>query len=752
MTQFSDEFSKEIYEQTYKIYPDQDINDTMDRVARAMSESEVDKDLWFDKFRDMLDDFKFVPGGRVISNAGAGLGGTSLINCFTSGPSAKEGPVDSMEGILGELKRQALTLKSEGGYGFCCDFMRPRGAFVEGIAAESPGAVSMLDMWDTQSAVITQGSGKKSKNKKAKGKIRKGAMMVTMSCWHPGIEEFITAKRTPGKLTKFNMSVLITDAFMRAVKNNQPWELVYPDLDDDKLAYDATWDGDLNKWIDQGGKIVVYKTYENANELWDLIMKSTYEFNDPGVLFVDTINKMDNLNEYISTTNPCGEQPMSPHSICLLGSINLMQFINEDRTDFDHNKLEQYIPTIVRFMDNVNDHAFVPLPEQRESLSGKRRIGLGYMGYGSALMMLGAKYGSPEALEMTERLCSTVANLAYQTSALLAQEKGAFPMQDLNEYMESEFLKCLTPETRKMIAMYGTRNSHLLSVQPTGNTAIVANNVSGGLEPLFLPEYIRTVIVNNAPEGLDVPASIDWSNNVDNLGIWSWTKEGDESILRTEFEGVVYKIDRNRGLTKEQLIQDQAVRILSSEGNWDASADWAQTTTQLSVDDHVDTMAIFARFCDAAISKTINVSNDISYEDFKNIYMKAFDTGFVKGFTTYRAGTRTSVLAAVEEKKEEEQTESIKITDAPKRPKKLPCKIFRIKSDGKNWVVSVGLLNGQPYEVFALDAENMGADALGISEESEGVLWKKSKRGYNLVLEDGTVVRDIQNFFKSDEQ
>ena len=751
MTQFSDDFSKEIYEQTYKIHPDTDINDTMDRVARAISQSEINSDLWFDRFRDMLDDFKFVPGGRVISNAGAGLGGTSLINCFTSGPSAKDGPTDSMEGILGELKRQALTLKSEGGYGFCCDFLRPRGAFVEGIGTESPGAVTMLDMWDTQSSVITQGSGKKSKNKKAKGKIRKGAMMVTMSCWHPGIEEFVTAKRTPGKLTKFNMSVLITDAFMEAVKNNQPWDLVFPDLDAEKLSYDATWDGDLNKWIEDGGKTVVYKTYENANELWDLIMKSTFEFNDPGVLFVDTINKMDNLDEYISTTNPCGEQPMSPHSICLLGSINLMQFLNDDRTDFDHVKLEKYVPIIARFMDNVNDHAYVPLPEQRESLVGKRRIGLGYMGYGSALMMLGVKYGSPEALEITERLCNKVANLAYQTSALLAHEKGAFPMQDIESYMRSEFLKGLDADTKKLIQMFGTRNSHLLSVQPTGNTAIVANNVSGGLEPLFLPEYIRTVIVNAAPEGLDVPSSIDWSNNVDALGIWSWTKEGDESILRTEFEGVVYKIDRNRGLTKEQLIQDQSVRILSEEGNWDPTADWAQTTTQLSVSDHVDTMAIFAKYCDAAISKTINVSNEISYEEFKDIYTKAFETGVVKGFTTYRAGTRTSVLAAVGENSGDDPAEKILITDAPKRPKKLPCRIFKIKSDGKDWVVIVGLLNGQPYEVFALDAEKMDTEKLCVSEESEGVLWKKSKKGYNLILEDDTVVRDIQHYFKTDE-
>jgi ribonucleoside-diphosphate reductase alpha chain len=747
-TNFSDEFSKEIYEQTYKINPDTYIGDTLDRVAGALADLESDRDLWFDKFRSVLHGFKFVPGGRVISNAGTGIGGTSLINCFTSGPSPEDGPVDSMEGILSELRRQALTLKSEGGYGFCCDFMRPRGAFVEGIAAESPGTVSMLDMWDTQSAVITKGSGQKSTNKKAKGKIRKGAQMVTMSCWHPAMEEFVTAKRTPGKLTKFNMSVLITDDFMNAVKNNLPWDLVFPDLDEDKVTYDADWDGNINRWIAEGGSVKVYKSYSNANELWDLIMDSTYKFNDPGVLFVDTINKMDNLDEYISTTNPCGEQPMSPHSICLLGSLNLTQFINNDRTDFDYDAITEAVPTIIRLMDNVNDIAYVPLPEQRESLAGKRRVGLGYMGYGSALMLLGVKYGSERALEITAKLCSHVANLAYQSSAKLAREKGPFPMQDLRRYLKSEFLKGLSPETLSMIKKYGTRNSHLLSVQPTGNTAIVANNVSGGLEPLFLPEYIRTVIVNSPPRGLKVPSSIDWSNNIDSLGEWNWTKEGDESLLRREMRGVVYKIDRNRGLTKEQLVCDYAVRILKEEDSWNPEADWAQTTTQLSVDDHVSTMAIFAKYCDAAISKTINVSNDTTYEDFKEIYMKAFDTGFVKGFTTYRAGTRTSVLAAVGENSQDDSTEDhIVVTKAPKRPKKLPCDIFSIASNNKKWTIIVGLLNGQPYEIFALESKELGLD----KDISSGVLWKTSKKKYNLEL-DGEIVRDLQKFFKTDEQ
>ena len=233
-TKFVDEFSKEIYEQTYK-YGDEDINGTQLRVAKDLASIEKDPTLWTQEFLWALEDFKFVPGGRITSNAGTGLKGTTYINCFVDGFMGED--QDSMEGILDALRRQALILKSEGGYGFCADSMRPRGSFIGGIGNESPGAVRMLDMWDTQSAVITEGSGNKTKKKKAKVKIRKGAQMVTMSVWHPDVEEYITSKQTPGRLTKFNMSVLITDDFMEAVKNNQPWNLEFPDYENNSEAY-----------------------------------------------------------------------------------------------------------------------------------------------------------------------------------------------------------------------------------------------------------------------------------------------------------------------------------------------------------------------------------------------------------------------------------------------------------------------------------------------------------------------------------
>ena len=304
MTQFNNDLSKEIFETTYR-YGEETLEQTQYRVAHNIASVEDNVDYWTDKFIDVLKDFKFVPGGRILSNAGIGLKGTTYINCFVDGFVGKD--KDSMRGISEALSRQALILKSEGGYGFCADVLRPKGGFIEGIANETPGAVRMLDMWNTQSFVITHGSGKKSEVKKSKQKIRKGAQMVTLSCWHPDVEEFITAKQTSGRLDKFNMSVLITDAFMDAVINNKKWELIFPDFDKVKGIYEDEWDGNINKWIEDNHPVKVYKTYKNANDLWNLIMNSTYNRNEPGVLFIDTINRFNNLYwlEYISATNPC---------------------------------------------------------------------------------------------------------------------------------------------------------------------------------------------------------------------------------------------------------------------------------------------------------------------------------------------------------------------------------------------------------------------------------------------------------------
>lgn len=700
MSQFTNELSKEIYESTYR-YGDETIEGTQFRVASDIASVETDKDLWTKNFQEILKDFKFVPGGRILSNAGIGLKGTTYINCFVDGFTGTS--LDSMNSISNALSRQALILKSEGGYGFCCDVLRPRGGFIEGIANESPGAVRMLDMWNTQSDVITSGSGKKSSVKKSKKKIRKGAQMVTMNCWHPDIEEFITAKQTAGRLDKFNMSVLITDEFMYAVENNLKWDLIFPDFDQNKDIYDNEWDGNINKWVKNNYPVKIYKTYKNANELWNLILKSTYNRNEPGVLFVDTINKFNNLYniEYISATNPCGEQILPIGGVCLLGNLNLTQFIKNN--NWDYEKLSEVIPVAVRFMDNVNDLTYVPLKEQKENLINKRRIGLGIMGYGSALLMMKKRYGSSEALDMTDKLMKFISNKAYQSSAYLAKEKGSFLLFDEKYYLNSKFVENLSDETKELIKKYGIRNSHLLSIQPTGNSSIFANVVSGGLEPVFLFEYIRTIIQSYPPDGLVLPINIDFESKLcENNQYWEWIKEGDENMLKTNFNGDVYKIDKGRGLLKENSVIDYGVRYLQERNDWNDKSEYAVNISNLTIDEHINTMKIMSKYIDSSMSKTINLPNDYSYDNFKNVYMNVYKSGTIKGCTTYRAGTMSSVLKD-KEKPEKSEKNEIVINNVSKRPVTLECDVIRFTSKGTKWVGFVGLDskdNSWPYEIF----------------------------------------------------
>lgn len=753
-TKFTDDFSEEIFNQTYKYPGENDVNDRHLAIAKDLASVEPleARDHWTEKFLDILEDFKFVPGGRITSNAGTGLKGTTYINCFVSGFRGES--QDSMESIMDELRRQALILKSEGGYGFCADVMRPRGAFVEGIGGDSPGAVKLLEMWDTQSAVITSGSGFKKTKTKGKTKIRKGAQMVTMSVFHPDIEEFITAKQTPGRLTKFNMSLLVSDDFMAAVEKGQPWNLEFPDHENAKEDYKKFWDGNLTTWKQKGLPVKVYKTFENANELWDLIMKSTYNRNEPGILFIDTINNLNNLyyNEHINATNPCGEQVLPVGGACLLGSLNLTQFVDSETQDWQYAKLTETIHTAVRFMDNVNDKTLVPLPEQKESLQAKRRIGLGFLGYGSALMMMKVRYGSDEAIRLSEKLGHHMMNEAYKASALIAKEKGAFPLFEKEKYLNGKFVQKLDPDTRAMIEKYGIRNSHLLSIQPTGNSSVFANNVSGGLEPLFMVDYVRTVMQPYAPDDLGVPININWeAKTYGTKGPatqWNWATEGDENLLVTKFKNDVWKYDQSRGLLKESRVTDYALRHHEAQGTWDATAPWASTAFDLSIDDHIKTMGVLSRYIDSAMSKTVNIPKDYPYEDFKTLYTDVYKTGTIKGCTSYRDGTMTSVLSVNSTSANSEEIAGIPRTKATPRPKALDCDIHHLTSGGHKWVVLVGLLDKDPYEVFAMRQSSLHLP----TNLKHGCLVKEKAGLYNLETKDGWVLSDIRTFFESDEQ
>jgi ribonucleoside-diphosphate reductase alpha chain len=715
-TKFEDEFSKEIWRSTYKYHEDETIDDTLKRVAYFVASAEKNDDeitLWQNRFYEMLSNFSVVPGGRILANAGTEFKGTTLFNCFTS--PRKNYDIDSIDGILEDVLNQCKTLKSEGGWGNNFSFIRPRGSFIHGIGVESPGAVKYMEIYDKTSDIITSGSGKKSANKKAKGKIRKGAMMSVLDCTHPDVEEFIRAKQIPGKLTKFNISVNCTDEFMRKLlrireidelirkcdiksekriadlklerEENDKWYLRFPVTT--FKQYKEEWDGDLKEWEEKGYPVQVYKTI-SVTGLWNMIMESNFERAEPGVLYLDRARYFDPTGyaQKICTTNPCAEQQMPSGSCCNLSSLNLTQFITHDKK-IDMNKIKKYVHYAVRFLDNINDLSNVPLKEYADSMKEKRRIGIGVMGWGSVLYMLKIKFASSEASKLREEIMNTIAREAYIASINLAEEKGMFDHCDPEKHAETPFVRMLDlPKTHmKKLFKTGIRNSSILSCQPTGNSSVFANVVSGGIEPIFMPEYTRTVIVNEMPNEIAKITPKWYEGEWHETKLFKFEKEGDEEILKGNYKGITYKIDKNRGLTKEVICQDYGVRWLKERGQWEPDADWAMTTTNLDVKDHVEDLKGFAKWVDSSISKTVNVPYEYPFEDFKNIYIDAYSSGYIKGITTYRAGTMTSVLSAKEEKDAAPEDEEIILEDF-EVPTKAPAVVSTIRAEGKKWYLT----------------------------------------------------------------
>jgi ribonucleotide reductase alpha subunit len=1261
-THFDDVFSAEIWQNTYKDYNDNNIDDTVWRVACAVASVETideKKKEWAQKFYDLISNFNGVPGGRILSNAGTDWhGGTTLANCFVS-PLPKQ-DIDSLNGILTVLEHQAKTLKSEGGWGHNFSAIRPRGAFIYGIGVETPGAVKYMELFDKSSDIITSGSGQKTKNARAKGKIRKGAMMGVLDIWHPDIIEFITAKQTPGRLSKFNMSVNCTDEFMSLVSeihrlkslpgDNQvtidaiTWNLEFPDTT--HKHYRKELFGNLKEWKSKNYPTIIYKTVK-VDWLWNLITDSTYNRNEPGVLFLDRANHFNPLNyrETIAATNPCvtgdtlvavadgrgeltikqlmeegkdvpvytvdsknklairilrnprisgynqpvfkvflddgsfvrvtrnhkfllsdgsykeainlmpgdslalltkykssfkeifkessttnnisdywwlnynrgnvgehrliagfhnntevvsgqvvhhidynslnnspdnlqimskvehdkfhlsrmlgdnnpmrraqfewseekwknyrnkhsvnntgeknsnwsgytnddlkvhalsltrslgyrfsikqwaeyarehdlpeqfskwrnnhlngiqglakwaareigidqidldprtarrykhlqnqgydfdvqvdgsvifnkicevcdssfrvknrtiaycsltcnlkknpdinerrstahrdnisarheklrvqqvevfndlkfklgknpqlkewrnecknrkissevnrksspfihwtelietasnynhrvksveycgmedvyngtvdeyhnffiggfksstvsgkekihyinnlncGEQMLSPSGVCDLGTLNLTQFINNSRTGFNLKKIEKYVSYMVRFLDNVNEYSDAPLPEYVYSMRNKRRIGCGVMGWGSALYMLKIRYGSDEANKLRDDVMKAFTHAGVKTSIELAKEKGMFSECEPEKHALSPFWDSinLPNELREEIRRHGIRNSSLFSIQPNGNSSILANIITGGLEPVFLPEYIRTVIVANTPEDI-INVTPNWSyGEFHETEMFKFADEGDEQILRgVAPDGTVYKIDKNRGLTKEVLCQDYGVRYLSGINEWDPKADYAVTATSLTVADHLNDLKGFSRWLDSACSKTTNISNDYPFTEFQNIYLDAYKTGFIKGVTTYRSGTMTSVLSAKQQKEEpsseEVILENIKLSDSNNAVVKV------LRAEQKKWYVTIVMNeNSAPVAIFvqtnSLEKTVIASDAterlLGLGR-SKGIPEKyitsteqkclhdsnstKIARAISLLLRHGVLVKNI---------
>ena len=455
------EISERIWELKYRlkgpgvVHADASIDETWARVAGAvaLAERPENRAFWTAEFEKALSDFRFLPAGRVIAGAGSGRTVT-LFNCFVMGAIG-----DDMTGIFDNLKEAALTMQQGGGIGHDFSTIRPSGATVKGVGADASGPVSFMDVWDAMCRTIMSAGS------------RRGAMMATLRCDHPDIEAFIEAKRDKERLRNFNLSVLVTDAFMTAIERDQPWDLVFD------------------------GK--VYRTV-SARGLWDRIMASTYAYAEPGVVFIDRINQRNNLwyAETIAATNPCGEQPLPPYGACLLGSINLTKLIKAPFTAearLDEVELDRLTRTAVRFLDDVIDVSKYPLPAQEREAKAKRRIGLGVTGLADALIMCRARYGSAESVALIERWFKALRRAAYSASCELASEKGSFPLFDRAKFLAGQTVAELDAELKALINAHGIRNALLTSIAPTGTISLLAENVSSGIEPVFAYTYRRKI-------------------------------------------------------------------------------------------------------------------------------------------------------------------------------------------------------------------------------------------------------------------
>ena len=618
---FAAPIARQIWDMKYRLKladgtpVDHRVEDSWRRVARALAVGEDDPAAREAEFYAALEGFRFLPAGRILAGAGTDRSVT-LFNCFVMGTIP-----DSMAGIFQALKEAALTMQQGGGIGYDFSTIRPKGAPVASVAADASGPLSFMDVWDAMCRTIMSAG------------ARRGAMMACLRCDHPDILDFITAKQDAARLRNFNLSVLVTDAFMAAVKAGGSWDLHF------------------------GGR--VYRTLP-ARELWDRIMRSTWDFAEPGVIFIDRINRMNNLHyaEEISATNPCGEQPLPPYGACLLGSVNLAVLVRDPFTPaarIDPGELSSLVTTAVRMMDNVVDVSRFPLPEQEAEARAKRRIGLGVTGLADALLLCGLRYGAPEAVAQTEAWLGALSHAAILASVGLAKERGAFPLFQAGPFLASGTMQGMAEDIRDEIRRHGIRNALLTSIAPTGTISLYAGNVSSGIEPVFAWSYSRKVLQKD-------------------------------------------------GSRREEEVSDYALSLWRQMRGDAALPDHFISAQDLEPLDHVRMQAAAQRHIDSSISKTINCPADITFDAFRDVYMAAWDMG-CKGCTTYRPNAVTgSVLSVAGE-------DSARDTPLP-RPATLSGETYKIRWPGSEHALYITLNDildqgcRRPFEVF-INSKNM---------------------------------------------
>jgi ribonucleoside-diphosphate reductase alpha chain len=583
MNKLANDISRHVWQTKYRYadhgMPEHGFADTWRRIARALAAVESkDAATWENRFFSILRDFKFVPGGRIQAGAGTARKVT-LFNCFVMGRLD-----DSIPGIFRALQEAAITMQQGGGIGIDFSTLRPRGIQAKSAGGIASGPVSFMEVWDSMCGTILSTG------------TRRGAMMATLRCDHPDIEEFVAAKQRTGHLRRFNLSVLVTDAFMAAVRGDTDWPLVFP-----AAAFKGEGETIARGWpgsaVPMPCRVV---RHVRARQLWDRILQATYDYAEPGVLFVDRINQFNNLwyREQISATNPCGEIPLPPYGACDLGSLNLTRFVlspftPEARIDF--SSLKETARIAVRLLDNVIDASQFPLPQQAESAHGTRRIGLGITGLADAFVMLGLTYGSDRSLTVAADVMRQICHTAYRASIDSAQEKGSFPYFERDQYLCGVFIRNLPKDIHNGIAAHGIRNSHLIAIAPTGTISLLAGNVSSGLEPIFAASFVRKVLAKD-------------------------------------------------GTPKEFLLANYAFELWrATTGAPTPAPDGFVTAADLPVSAHLDVQAALQPFVDNSISKTINVPEHCPFDEFKQIYELAYDMR-LKGCATFRPNPVTGVV------------------------------------------------------------------------------------------------------------
>jgi ribonucleoside-diphosphate reductase alpha chain len=584
---FETAVSQQVWESRYRYrlgaeIKEHSIEASWRRVAAALAENEPSaRDQWQERFYRLLEGFRFLPGGRILAGAGTGLDVT-LFNCFVMGRIE-----DSMEGIFEALKEGALTMQQGGGVGYDFSTLRPAGSPAWRVGGVASGPLSFMHIWDSMCGILLSTAS------------RRGAMMACLRCDHPDIGAFVNAKRDPQALRNFNLSVLVSDEFMSAVEKGRDWLLVFPVTSLGKEAHGER-EVVLRHWPGYQGKVACRVLRRlPARALWSDIMRANYDTAEPGVLFIDRINLLNNLGyrEEITATNPCGEIPLPPYGACNLGSINLTRFVLDPFTAharLDLLAIEEAAALAVRLLDNVIDISHFPLPIQKEQAHASRRIGLGITGLGDALAMLGINYGEKPARELAANAMRNLCQAAYRSSSELAKEKGSYPLFDRESCLKQPFIRNLPQDIRDKIKKWGLRNSHLTAIAPTGTISLLANNISSGIEPVFDLEYRRRIRSGGR--------SFEWHQLTD-YALHLWRQHFGEDPLPASFV----------------------------------------TARELMPQSHLLMQAALQPYVDNAISKTINVPSHCDFESFQAIYREAYRFG-LKGCTTFRPNIVTGSI------------------------------------------------------------------------------------------------------------